>query len=253
MKSLLFLFGGMLFCLQLHAWGPTGHRVIGAIAENHLTKKTKSEIEQLLGHQSLAEVSTWMDEVKSDSRFDHTHSWHYATIPDGSKYATRDNEEGQLVEKIEQLKRTLLCEDSSREAKIEALKFLVHLIGDLHQPLHVGNGTDRGGNDVKVNFFYEKSNLHRVWDSDMIDKKLYSYTELAAICDHATKDQIARWQTGSTADWANECLMYREQIYDIKDPERMGYEYMYLNWGLVQKQLLKGGIRLAYVLNKIYS
>lgn len=235
------------------AWGPTGHRVIGEIADKHLSKKARKEISALLGHQSLAEVSTWMDEIRSDDRYDYTHSWHYTTIPEGKTYETRDNDQGQLVERIEMMITTLKSEDSSQASQTEALKFLVHLVGDLHQPLHVGNGEDRGGNDVKVRFFYENSNLHRVWDSGMINHKLFSYTELAAIVDHASEQQVTAWMQGSAAAWAEECIQYREQIYDTGDPERMGYEYVYKNWSLLESQLLKAGIRLAGILNSIYS
>lgn len=244
---------GIVTVFNVQAWGPTGHRVIGEIAENHLSQKAKKEVEALLGHHSLAEVSTWMDEIRSDDRYDYTHSWHYTTIPDGKTYETRDNDQGQLVERIEMMISTLESEDSSKEAKIESLKFLVHLVGDLHQPLHVGNGEDRGGNDLKVRFFYENSNLHRVWDSGMINHKLYSYTELAAIIDHTSEAQVSSWLDGSAANWADECMQYRDQIYATGDPERMGYEYVYMNWSLVENQLLKAGIRLAGILNTIYS
>ena len=241
------------FSGSLLAWGATGHRVIGQVATNHLSKKAQKEVEALLGHESLAEVSTWMDEIRSDDHYDYTHSWHYCTIPDGTTYANRNNDEGQLVERIKDMIATLKCADSARESKVVALKFLVHLVGDLHQPLHVGNGEDRGGNNVKVNFFYENSNLHRVWDSDMINHKLYSYTELAAIIDHTSESQVSLWTSGTAAQWAEENLQYRAQIYDTGDPERMGYEYVYRNWDLVEQQLLKAGIRLAGILNNIYS
>jgi hypothetical protein len=239
--------------MNLQAWGPTGHRVIGEVADHHLSKKARKEVKALLGHQSLAEVSTWMDEIRSDDRYNYTHSWHYTTIPDGLNYDSRNNDQGQLVERIDLMISTLKSADSSTESKVQALKFLVHLVGDLHQPLHVGNGEDRGGNDVKVRFFYEDSNLHRVWDSGMIDHKLYSYTELAAIIDHTSEDQVSTWLEGSAATWAEECMQYRDQVYDTGDPDRMGYEYVYHNWALVEQQLLKAGVRLAGILNGIYS
>lgn len=253
MKKSIYTVLALLLSVQAYSWGPTGHRVIGQIAENHLTKKARKEVVKLLGKDGLAEVSTWMDEIKSDDRYDHTHSWHYTTIPEGTIYETRNNDEGQLVEQINKMKITLSSEDSAHETKVQALKILVHLIGDLHQPLHVGNGEDRGGNQVKINFFYEGTNLHRVWDSDMINHKLFSYSELACISDQADTEQIEIWEQGTTADWADECLQYRPQIYNFGDPDRVGYEYVYQNWDLVKQQLLKGGIRLAAVLNALYA
>lgn len=245
--------GILLVTSKLWCWGPTGHRAIGEVAEKHLTRKAAREINQILKGASLAEVSTWMDEIRSDDRYDHTHSWHYTTIPDGLNYSNRDNDQGQLVEKIEEMITLLRDESTSDSLRVVALKFLVHLVGDLHQPLHVGNGEDRGGNDVRVKFFYESSNLHRVWDSGMINHKLYSYTELAEVIDRTDDSVISHWLQGTAADWANECLQYREQIYDIDNPDRMGYEYVYKNWDLLKQQLFKGGLRLASILNDIYS
>lgn len=236
------------------AWGQTGHRVIGKVAETHLNKKAKKAIEDLLGHETLATVSTYMDEIRSDDRFDHTHPWHYTTIPEGETYESCEkSSKGELVEAIGRMKGILLSEESSAEEKREALKFIVHLVGDLHQPLHVGNGTDRGGNDVKLEFFYEPSNLHRIWDSGMIDAKQYSYTELARVVNHPSKSDLEEWQKGTPADWATEAMQYRDQVYDYGNKDYVSYEYMYQNWDLVQQQLQKGGVRLAAMLNEIFG
>ena len=131
---------------------------------------------------------------------------------------------------------------------------LVHLVGDLHQPLHVGNGLDKGGNDVKLKWFWGNSNLHRVWDSQLIDGKQYSYTELANVIDHATDEEIKYWQSTSVRDWAHESMDLRNQCYEnIPEDSNIGYEYSYKNWELVQKRLLQAGIRLAGVINEIYK
>lgn len=239
---------------SLFAWGQTGHRVIGQIAENHLSKKAKKNIEKILGSESLAIVSIWMDEVRSDDYYDHTHSWHWVSIPDGGTYASSEkNPDGDCIEAIERMISILKSDTSSMSKRKESLKFLVHLVGDLHQPLHVGNGKDKGGNDVKVKWFYKNSNLHRIWDSGIIDQKGLSYTELAKSIDHSSKDQISRWTVGKAVDWAEECMDYREQVYDTDGKDNLSYEYMYKNWPLVQEQLNKAGIRLAGILNSIYG
>lgn len=236
------------------AWGQTGHRVVGEIAQQHLSKKAQKKINELLNGESLAIASNWMDEIKSDSAYDHTHDWHWVTIPEGENYEGTDkNPHGDLVETIGRMCSILKDEDQPREERVKALRMLVHLVGDLHQPLHVGTGTDKGGNDVKVEFFYQKSNLHRVWDSEIIDHKQLSYTELAESLDRAPKDQVARWQKGSVADWAEEAMHYRPQVYDLNGKSYVSYEYVYENWDLMQQQLLKGGIRLAEVLNGIFG
>ncbi|MGB0177651.1 MAG: S1/P1 nuclease [Owenweeksia sp.] len=250
---LLSLFG-ILSSPNVWAWGQTGHRVVGQIAENHLSRKAARNIKKLLGDESLAIASTWMDEIRSDDNYDHTHDWHWVTIPEGKKYSeTEKNPNGDVVEAIGRMTAILKSDTASKEHRVMALRFLVHLVGDLHQPLHVGTGTDKGGNDVKVKWFYESSNLHRVWDSEIIDSKQLSYTELAESIDNASKDQVRMWQKGTVTDWAAEATTYREQVYETDDPDRMGYEYMYKNWDLMQQQLEKGGIRLAGLLNEIFG
>lgn len=251
--TLVCLLAISLISFKSFGWGQTGHRVIGQIAENHLSKKAKKEVQKILGDESLAIVSIWMDEVRSDDSYDHTHDWHWVSIPDGSSYHDCEkNSDGDVVEAIDRMK-TILMSDADLGKKKEALKFLVHLVGDIHQPLHVGNGTDRGGNSVKIKWFYQSSNLHRIWDSGIIDRKALSYTELAKSIDHAPKDQIKAWQASTVQDWTKECMSYRDQVYDIGDKENLSYEYMYKNWGLVQGQLEKAGVRLAGMLNEIFG
>ena len=130
---------------------------------------------------------------------------------------------------------------------------LVHLIGDIHQPCHVGNGKDKGGNDIKVNWFREKSNLHRVWDSNMIESKRYSFSELAEIVNNVSKDEVRAWQEASVIEWANESKALRDQVYNLPENKRIGYRYMYDNWATLELRLVQGGVRLAAVLNDIYG
>jgi hypothetical protein len=237
----------------LWGWGQTGHRTIAAIAQKHLQNSTKRKIARLLDDQSLVWVSTYMDEIKSDDRFDHTHEWHWVTIPDGKTYSeTEKNPDGDLLTAICRTKETLANKDTSQTARAKALKFLVHLVGDLHQPLHVGNGEDRGGNDVKVEWFGSYSNLHRVWDSEMLQSRDFAYSELAQQLQRTiTRQKSEQWSRGDVFDWAHENLNYRDQIYQIDNPDYMGYEYTYRNWDLLTHQLQKGGVRLAHMLNEV--
>jgi hypothetical protein len=236
------------------AWGQIGHRVVGKIAENHLSPKAMMEIQKILGNESLAIASTWMDDVKSDDAYDHTHVWHYTTVPTGKTYAESDkSKEGEVVQKIEDMKTILKSSTSTSDQKKEALRFLIHLVGDIHQPLHVGNGKDRGGNDYKIKWFYSNSNLHRIWDSELIEGKQFSYSELVESIDFTTPKQVNQWQSLTTAQWADESAAVRETIYPDNGLEKIGYEYSYEFWGVVQDQLLKGGVRLAGVLNSIYQ
>jgi len=245
----------LLLCsTAVFAWGQIGHRVVGKIAENHLSPKAKLEVQRILGNESIAIASTWMDDVKSDEAYDHTHAWHYTTVPTGKTYEESEkSKEGEVVQKIEDMKELLKNESSSMADKKEALRFLIHLVGDIHQPLHVGNGLDRGGNDYKIKWFYSNSNLHRIWDSELIEGKQLSYTEIVESIDFVTPIKVKEWQGLTTAQWANESATIRETIYPENGLEKIGYEYSYQYWELVQEQLLKGGIRLAGVLNDIFQ
>lgn len=248
--SALFLFLLPLGCL---AWGPTGHRTVGQIAENHLSRKARKAVHQILGDTSLAMASTWMDDIKSDPAFDHLRDQHWVTIPDGETYTTAaKNSEGDVIEAIDRMVASLKSDTLSPAQQGFCLKVLVHLVGDLHQPLHTGRGDDKGGNDFQVQWFKRGSNLHRIWDSGMIDEKDLSYTELAAALDHADRQQIAAWMQGDAADWAQENLAFRPAIYGVEKGADLGYAYLYRNWATVEERLLKAGIRLAGVLNAVF-
>jgi hypothetical protein len=234
-------------------WGATGHRVTGYIADKHLSKKARLAIQRILGQQSLAMASTWMDDIRSDSTFDYTADWHWVTIQDGETYdQSVKNKNGDIIQTIERIITELKSKKLSAKEEAERLKMLIHLVGDIHQPLHVGGGTDRGGNDVKLTWFGGNSNLHRVWDSDMIDGTKLSYTELAESLHKPDAVQVKNLQRASVRDWANESMGYRKQVYDIGE-SKLGYQYQYKYFSIVQDRLAQAGIRLAGVLNEIYK
>ena len=244
----------MIFYSSLSfAWGPTGHRVTGWIAEQHISKKAKKELTRILGNQSLAMAGTWMDEIRSDSLYDYTSDWHWVTIPDGRTYQQSEkNKNGDLLEAIERLTTALKSKSLSPTDEREYLKMLIHLISDLHQPLHVGGGNDKGGNDIKVKWFGSQSNLHRVWDSQMIDDTKLSYTELGASLEKPDAATILSWQKSDIYTWVKESMGYREQVYRYGKGS-LGYKYAYENFHIVRHRLLQAGIRLAGVLNDIYG
>lgn len=235
-------------------WGQIGHRTIGHIADGMLTKKAQKQVKRILGHETLAEVSTWMDEMRSDPSFRYANTWHYCTIPDGMTYETAPKQGGgDVVWAIERIINKLKSGNLTPEEEATDLKFLVHLVGDIHQPLHVGNGEDRGGNDVKVQWFSTNTNLHSVWDSRMIDGKQFSYTEFANWVNHPSKNEIAQWQSASVRDWAHESMTYRDQIYKVPENGRLSFRYSFDNFDIVKHRVLQAGVRLAGVINEIYK
>lgn len=249
----------LLFCLLLIAaegfgWGSTGHRAVGQIAEENLSKKARKKVLSLLEGNSLAEVSNWMDNIKSDDAYDHTHDWHWVTIPDNTAYAaTTLNPDGDLIGKIKEINAALKSGNLDRKTEVEYLKYLIHLVGDIHQPLHVGYGDDAGGNKISVKWFGKPTNLHKVWDSEMIDSKKLSFTELVRFIDKTDKHTIAEWQQTTVEDWADESIALRPQVYALPDEYNLRYEYLYLNFETVEHRISQAGIRLAGLLNDIYG
>ncbi|HEX5168058.1 MAG TPA: S1/P1 nuclease [Cyclobacteriaceae bacterium] len=237
----------------LFAWGPTGHRTTGQIADKYLSKKARARIEKILGQETIAMASTWMDEVRSDSLYNFMEDWHWVTIPDDLTYEQSEkNPKGDIIEAIERMIHSLKFETLSPEKESEYLKILIHLVGDIHMPLHVGSRDDRGGNNVKVSWFRTDSNLHRVWDSDMIDDTHLSYTELAASLELPSNEEVKALQKASVLDWASESRSYHRNVYAIGNG-KLGYGYSYRNFHIVRKRLLQAGIRLAGLLNEIYG
>lgn len=237
---------------HLLGWGNTGHRIVGKVAEDFLTEKAKQNIIKLIGHHDLAMVSNWADEIKSDPNWRHANDWHYATIPDGEDYKPGKHR-GKIIEKVQEFSEVLLEHKSLKLEKQNALKFLIHFIGDIHQPLHIGNGNDRGGNSVKVKWFNEPTNLHTVWDSKMIDSQNLSYTEYANfLLTGIDEAHLDKWKRDEVLIYSHESRDYRNQCYDFEG-DNLSYNYIFKNKSLLEKRLLQGGLRLAGTLNRIFK
>lgn len=236
-------------------WGKTGHRVVGEIAEKYLDSKAKRAISDLLDGHSLAFVSNYGDDIKSDRKYDSYGPWHYVNFPFGADYETHPkSKDGDIIQGIQTCIDVLKDKNSTEEDKIFHLKMLVHFVGDLHQPLHIGIAEDKGGNDFQVRWFNSGTNLHKVWDSDMLDSYEMSYTELAANADELSTEELSEIQKGSVLDWVNDSRVLCEKIYaDTRVGEKLGYKYMYDYMNPLRSQLQKGGIRLASMLNEIFG
>jgi hypothetical protein len=247
-----------LFVLSIYisadafSWGQIGHRVVGQIAHNHMSKKARKQVDRVLNGQSIAMVSNFMDEIKSEPKYDSLGPWHYCTIPDGEKYVGAPAE-GDVIQAINTYIELLKNGNLSVEEEAFTLKCLIHLVGDIHQPLHVGNGTDRGGNDVKVTYFWNSSNLHRVWDTGIIDGQHLSYTEYVDWIDQPSREQIKQWKSDGIMVWAEESIACRPQIYNLPESKKINYRYNYDNISTANARLLQAGIRLAGVLEEIYG
>lgn len=236
-------------------WGPTGHRVVGEIASKNISNKTRRRIAKLLDNQSLAFVSTFADEIRSDERYRKLSPWHYVSLDFGEMYNESErNPDGDIIFAIRECIRIIKDKQSTKEDRAFYLRLLIHFIGDLHQPLHVGRAEDRGGNDISVTWFGRRSNLHRVWDSNMIDSYMMSYTELSDNLPSISKEQKNQIQQGTLLDWVYESQELAEKVYaSTERNSREGYEYQYNNFSTVMTQLQKGGLRLAKLLDQIFE
>ncbi len=236
-------------------WGQTGHRVTAQVAEHYLTEKAKVKISELLEGKSMAMVSNDADYIKSDRNFDIYRPWHYVNIPFEKYYfEIEPSSQGDLIQAIEICKNVIKDEKSTQDQRSFYLKLLIHFVGDLHQPLHLGIEDDKGANDFQVLWFNESTNLHAVWDSSMIDHYQLSYTELTADLPEFTIESIVQYTKGTVIEWAEEIRTLTKQIYhSSKMGDKLGYRYMYEYFALVKQQLKIGGIRLAYILNELFE
>lgn len=257
------------------AWGPTGHRVVGEIAEKYLDAAVSAKVNKILNNQSLSRVSNWSDEIKSEpNTYSHTFNWHYTDWKDEDHSHDETNSSGRLLTVIQEQLAVLKDLNSPDDKKTFALKFIVHLIGDLHQPLHVGNGLDQGGNKCRVLFHRKETNLHALWDEGMIEFTKLSFTEMANyVSQGRTQAEIHAWKNGDVLAWALESKLMRASLYpenvniseaplslkqycrsDIvvtsSEMPKLAYEYSYKFIPLVEKRLFQAGLRLAMVLNE---
>jgi hypothetical protein len=236
------------------AWGAIGHYVIGALAEWNMKPATVKKVEQVLQQESIAGVGVWMDNIRSDRKYDYTNTWHWVTTADGEYDPSIQESAGDAYEAFLRIKANLKKGGLSPEDERDQLRLLIHILGDLHQPFHVGKPGDRGGNDVKVSFFNKETNIHAVWDSDLIEGKKMSYTEIAReLQKRINPSLIGKYQSAGPADWLREAAAMRPDMYDIPENRRIGYEYIYKHYHHVEERLTAAGIRLAQVLEEIYG
>ena len=243
------------------AWGKTGHRVVAALADPQLSGLARAHVQELLGVDSLVEAATWPDDMRSapETFWQKTATpWHYVTL-NGIVY-DRTPSEGDALEALDRFRATLRDPSASLADKRLALRFVVHLVGDLHQPLHVGKCCDRGGNEVKVKWFGRDLNLHSVWDSALVDEEQLSFTEMAAkLQRHTSNADVVAWWDINPRDWISESAQLRETVYpspnrkDPKAPPELSYGYVYKYTPLMEQRLQQAGVRLAAYLNDIYS
>ncbi len=259
LRKLLLIIAVIYAPLQSMAWGTQGHRICGQIANVYLTPQARKAIEAILGNESIAVASNWADFIKSDPDYNYLSSWHYIdfdkayTYPEMVEYLNHDTNVDAYT-KLQFLIGELKKKNLSRQNKLLYLRMLIHIVEDVHQPMHAAHADDKGGNDFKVNWFSNPTNLHAVWDSQLIDFQQLSYTEYATAINHSTLAQRAEWQKAPISQWLFESNQIAEKLYtEIKPGDVLNYKYNFTHIAIVNQQMLKGGVRLAGVLNQLFG
>ncbi len=269
-----------------YPWGQNGHRIVAELAERRVAPEVRTALAEILDGESLAQVSTWADDIRSFPPWDCAAPFHFVTIAPGTEYPGEGVPEGDAIAAVVYYADVVADRQADLESRRVALKFLVHLVGDLHQPLHVGRGCDRGGNLIDVEWFGESVNFHSVWDVRLIESEDLSFTELSDFIDRATAEEVAGYQESTPFDWAREAQELLDGIYscDVRGdrcpcfcggcedglspfggcverkctllaagPVVMSYQYKARNLPILRDQLVKGGARLAGMLSWILA
>lgn len=255
----------LLNSVSAFAWGSKGHDIVAAIAEQNLTPKAKKQISKLLDGKSIVYYSSWMDSIQNspywENGYNKTKTWHYANVDEGFTYQTMTkNPDGDVVSGLEMLTKEMTenYRNLTDSMRVDYLKMIVHMVGDLHCPMHAGRLSDRGGNGTKVKWFGQNTSLHSVWDSKMIDSaRKWNYSEWAEQLDRTDRKYRKEIMKGSYEEWFNDTVENAADLYDyveeLGDTPNLSYQFVYDFSPLLEEQLLNGGYRLAYVLNTIFK
>ncbi|WP_226176012.1 S1/P1 nuclease [Hymenobacter lucidus] len=243
---------------SLMAWGVQGHRVVAKIAENHLTKKAKDQIALLLGPERFPLTASWADEVRNAPEYEGTGPWHFINTPLGlpmDQYTAfvKDLKDPNAYVALNQNLKDLKDPSKTKEQKLVALKFVVHIVGDVHQPMHVSRAEDKGGNAITVKYQGKDTNLHSLWDSGLLDYEGMTYSELAVLLDKPTPMQVQQWQKDDITKWLWESYTISQQLYaETEKSATFDYKYVPAHLPTVEDRLLQAGIRLAGILNGVF-
>jgi len=246
-----------VFILPAYGWGPEGHRLVARIAWEQLTPAARQRVTAILApDQTMASIASWADDVRRSRP--QTEPWHYIDIPIDKPRLdmARDCPKNDCVlAKIADFRKALQDPSVSAGERREALMFLVHFIGDMHQPLHCADHRDRGGNSVRVDFFNRRSNLHSVWDSGLLGR-MGSEDQLFPALSEESARHRKKWAKGTVEDWAEQAHKAAQKMVYGKLPKasgdsplQLGADYERLADPLVKLQIEKAGARLAAVLN----
>jgi hypothetical protein len=244
---------------QTMAWGTNGHRISGQIAENYLTPKARAAVRAILG-ESVAMASNWADFIKSDTAYNYLYDWHFVdfdrpySYPEMVEFLEHDNAVDAYT-KVKFLIAELKKKNLPKDKKLLYMRVLIHVVEDVHQPFHTGHTEDKGGNSIKLTWFSKNTNLHSIWDSELIDFQQLSYTEYTAAIDKSTVSQRTAWQKAPLTQWIFESHTLAQKLYgQVKNGDTLKvYNYNFDHVAELNKRLQMGGVRLAGLLNQLFG
>jgi hypothetical protein len=192
-----------------------------------------------------------MDEIRSNHQYDYMKPWHYVNIEKGQQY--EPTKDGNIINELNTVISELKNKQNMRDDDVKTdLMILIHLVGDLHQPLHVGYGVDKGGNDIRVTFIDHTSNLHKVWDTEIIEKEKTSANDCLKLYKTFDKADIAGLKTVNVEEWIHQPRSLLAEVYDFKN-NTIDQAYIDRNKRALEEEILIGGIRLASVLEQLFK
>jgi len=238
---------------QAFSFGKNGHRIVAHIAEQNLTQAAKINLKKLTKGVPLAKLSTWADEIRSEEKWKDSSPWHYVSVADDVALKNvKHTHKGDILEKLQQVEKQLMNGNDIQQ-RWQALAFYIHLVGDVHQPLHVGRKEDRGGNKIKLSWFGDYTNLHKVWDTDLIEFQGLSYVEYADFIDEIDSSLIKQWQSSDYLDWAEESKAMRGNVYDLPESGKLHFEFTHKYTPIINQRLAQAGFRLAAKINQFFD
>ena len=284
MKNIFILIALLTTPFLLQAWGPNGHRVVAQICYNNLSPEARKMVDESLGDHYLTQVANWPDFIKAEKNWAFTKPWHYMTVSPGKtlaqtiKDAASDPKIDNVMEGIELMLAILkndttaihIFQDLMDENKVKplagsiqatAFAFLIHFIGDIHQPMHVGKNKDLGGNKIRVLYFSKESNLHAVWDGGLIEHEQLSYTEFTSFVEKHTAKLKASCENDTMVKWVEESIDLREKLYNTlyDNTDRttglpdFSWSYQHDFIPVVENRLGAAGYRAAALINGVFK
>jgi hypothetical protein len=255
MKKLKFL---LIFTLLFKAisfsygWGATGHNIVADVAKSYVAKDIQDSVNKYFGDMTWESASTWMDEIKSNHQYDYMKVWHYLDMEKGEKYDDTIAKGNNVIVQLQKAISNLMNKSKLTKDEINFnLKILFHLMGDFHQPLHVGYGVDKGGNTIKVTFNGKSTNLHHIWDSDIIEYKKITFDNIKKLLSKLSQHKINKITEGDIMKWMVQTRNYLDAVYSYTPV--ISEDYINKSYTIIENQLLYAGIRLGYTLNNIFK